>query len=302
VDRSPSRRRALWLTAGALCTLAKAQPPAFSTSISVVNVLVTVRDKQGRLVRGLVKDDFTLAEDGRLQTIRYFSPQADQPLMLGLLVDISGSQRTVLAEQRRASRQFLDKILRQDDQAFLLVFDRQIQWVAGLTIPEPDMKANDAQGTALYDAILAASRRISGVAGRKAIIVFSDGYDTASAATLEAAVETAQRADALVYSIRFLDRGIFAFEVPESKGGSPVPREGRKALERIAKDTGGAYFDASAGDTLAKIYGRIEDQLRNQYSLGFTPVIRRPGYRKIRVSVKRNGLTVQARDGYYSVE
>ena len=81
-----------------------------------------------------------------------------------------------------------------------------------------------------------------------------------------------------------------------------APREGRKALERIAKDTGGGYFDASAGDTLAKIYGRIEDQLRNQYSLGFTSVSRRPGYRKIRVSVKRSGLTVQARDGYYSVE
>lgn len=222
--------------------------------------------------------------------------------MLGLLVDISGSQRTVLAEQRRASRQFLDKILRQNDQAFLLVFDRQIQWVAGLTLPEPDMKANVSQGTALYDAIVAASRRISGVDGRKAMIVFSDGYDTASAATLEAAVETAQRADALVYSIRFLDRGIFAFEVPESKGGSPVPREGRKALERIAKDTGGGFFDASTGDTLAMVYGRIEDQLRNQYSLGFTPVSSRPGYRRIRVSVKRKGLTVQARDGYYSAQ
>jgi VWFA-related protein len=271
----------------------------FSTTVKVVNVLVTVRDKQGQLVRDLTKDDFTLAEDGRTQAIRYFSPRSDLPLTLGLLVDVSGSQRTVLAEQRRASRQFFDKVLRKDDQAFLLIFDRQIRLIEGLTLPELDMKTTGAQGTALYDAILAAAGKISGQAGRKALIILSDGYDTASSATLNAAIETAQRADALVYSIRFLDRDIFAFEVPESKGGSPVPREGRKALERIAQETGGGYFDLSATDTLEKIYSRIEDQLRSQYSLGFTPAGSRPGYRKIRVSVKRKGLTVQARDGYY---
>src|SRR5947207_2005307 len=256
---------------------ARPQEATFSTTVKVVNVLATVRDKQGQLVRDLIKNDFTLAEDGRAQTIRYFSPRSDLPLTLGLLVDVSGSQRTVLAEQRRASRQFFDKVLRKNDQAFLLVFDRQIRFVEGLTLPELDMKAN--QG------------------GRKALIILSDGYDTASSASLASAIETAQRADVLVYSIRFLDRDIFAFEVPESKGGSPVPREGRKALERIAQDTGGGYFDLSATETLDKIYSRIEDQLRNQYSLGFTPMGNRPGYRKVRVSVKRKGLSVQARDG-----
>jgi VWFA-related protein len=164
------------------------------------------------------------------------------------------------------------------------------------------MKKNDAQGTALYDAIVSAARKIAGQAGRKALIVLSDGYDTSSSASLNAAVETAQRADALVYSIRFLDRDVFAFEVPASQGGSPVPREGRKALERIAKETGGMYFDLAAAETLEKIYRRIEDELRNQYSLGYTPVKGRAGYRKIRVSLKRKGLAVQARDGYYPAE
>ena len=275
------------------------QEATFSTTVKVVNVLVTVRDKQGNLVRDLTQDDFALAEDGRAQTIRYFSPRSDLPLTLGLLVDVSGSQRTVLAEQRRASRQFFDKVLRKDDQAFLLVFDRQIRLMEGLTSPELDLNTTGAQGTALYDAIVAAAAKLSSQAGRKALIILSDGYDTASSATLNAAIETAQRSDALVYSIRFLDRGVFAFEVPESKGGSPVPREGRKALERIAQETGGGYFDLSAAETLDKIYARIEDQLRNQYSLGFTPVGTRTGYRKVRVSVKRKGLTVQARDGYY---
>ena len=278
---------------------ARPQDATFSTTVKVVNVLVTVRDKQGNLVRDLIKDDFTLAENGHAQTIRYFSPRSDLPLTLGLLLDVSGSQRTVLAEQRRASRQFFDKVLRKDDQAFLLVFDRQIRFIEGLNLPELDMKTNAAQGTALYDAIVTASGRISRQGGRKALIILSDGYDTASSATLNAAIETAQRSDALVYSIRFLDRGVFAFEVPESKGGSPVPREGRRALERLAQETGGGYFDLSATETLDKIYARIEDQLRNQYSLGFTPLGSRTGYRKVRVSVKRKGLTVQARDGYY---
>ena len=289
-----------------ICTLARAQQATFSTGVNVVNVLATVRDKQGQLVHGLAQDDFTLEEDGRPQVIRYFSPQADSPLRLSLLIDVSGSQRTVLADQRRASSQFLDKVLRKDDQASLLVFDRQVRPVQGLTLPELDSKTDASpgtdQGTALYDAIVFAARRIAGQTGRKALIVFSDGYDTSSAASISSAVETAQRADALVFSIRFLDRDIFAFQVPASQGGSPVPREGRKALERIARETGGSYFDLTAAETLEKIYARIEDELRNQYSLGFTPVSNRPGYRKIRLSVKRKSVTVQARDGYYPAQ
>jgi VWFA-related protein len=288
---------------GLICALARAQQATFSTGVNVVNVLVTVRDRQGQLVRGLAQDDFTLEEDSRPQTIRYFSPQADSPLTLGLLVDVSGSQRTVLAEQRRASNQFLDQVLHKPkDQAFLVRFDRQVQLLQDLNGLELDTKTNSGQGTALYDALVFGARRLAGQAGRKALILLSDGYDTSSSASLGAAVETAQRADALVYSIRFLDREVFAFEVPASQGGSPVPREGRKALERIARETGGGYFDLTGAESLEKIYSRIEDELRNQYSLGFTPGKSHPGYRKIRVSVKRRGLAVQARDGYYAVE
>lgn len=289
---------------GLIYTLARAQQPTFSTGVNVVNVLVTVRDKKGQLVRGLAQDDFTLEEDGRRQTVRYFSPQSGLPLTLGLLVDVSGSQRAVLAEQRRASSQFFHQVLRQEqDRAFLVRFDRQIELLRDLTLPDLDIEKNGARGTALYDAIVFAARKIAGQAGRKALIVLSDGYDTASSASLGAAVEAAQRADALVYSLRFLDRDAFAFEVPASQGGSPVPREGRKALERIARETGGAFFDLIAAETIEKIYGQIEDELRNQYSLGFTPAGKSgPGYRKIHVSVRPKGLTVQARDGYYPAQ
>jgi len=302
VLRFLSRREALQLSAGALCNFARAQQATFSTGVNVVNVLVTVRDKQGEIVKGLAKEDFTLEEDGLKQTIRYFSPQSGQPLTIGLLVDVSGSQRTVLAEQRRASKQFLDQVVRgPEDQAFLVRFDRQVALISDLSLLDLDSANRGAQGTALYDALVFAARRIAGQAGRKALVVLSDGYDTSSTASLDAALETAQRADVLIYSIRFLDRDIFAFQVPASQGGSPVPREGRKALERLAKETGGSYFDLTAAETLQKIYSRIDDELRNQYSLGFTPLNPRPGYRKLRVSVKRKGVIVQARDGYFSV-
>jgi VWFA-related protein len=294
-----SRRTAL----GLICALARAQQATFSTGVNVVNVLVTVRDKQGRLVRGLSQDDFTLEDDGRKQTIHYFSPQAGQPLTIGLLVDVSGSQRTVLAEQRRASRQFLDQVLRNPrDQAFFVRFDRQVEVLKDLDLLELDARKTSPEGTALYDAIVFAARRIAAQAGRKALIVLSDGYDTSSAESLSAAVEAANRADALVYAIRFLDRDVFKFQIPASQGGSPVPREGRIALERISRDTGGTYFDLTSAETLEKIYARIDDELRNQYSLGFTPANTRAGYHKLRVSAKRKGLTVQARDGYFPVQ
>jgi VWFA-related protein len=304
--RSLSRRcilrDALWLTAGAVHTIARAQQADFSTAVNVVNVLVTVRDKQGNLVEGLTKDDFKLEDDGHSQPIRYFSPQADQPLLLGFLIDVSGSQRTVLAEQRRASQQFLDQVLRPQDRAFVVRFDRRIELLDDISQLEIDPKESSARGTSLYDAIISAARGLADQPGRKAMIVLSDGYDTSSSASLMIAVETAQRADALVYSIRFLDRDVFAFQVPASQGGSPVPREGRKALEQIAKETGGAYFDLAASEPLHKIYARIEDELRNQYSLGFTPASKRRGYRKIRVSVKGKGLSVRARDGYFPAQ
>jgi VWFA-related protein len=281
-----------------ICSLVQAQQATFSTGVNVVNVLATVRDKQGQLVRGLTRDDFTLQEDGRTQPIRYFSPQTDQPLTLGLLVDVSGSQRTVLAEQRRASAQFFSQVLRgPQDKSFVVSFDRKVELLQDLSL---DSKTSP-EGTALYDAIVFAARKLASESGRKALIVLTDGYDTASSASLGTAVEAAQRSDVLVYSIRFLDRNVFAFQGPASQGGSPVPREGRKALERIARETGGGYFDLTAEETLAKIYGRIEAELRNQYSLGFTPGSGGSGYRKLRVSVRGKGRTVQARDGYYPV-
>ena len=344
-----SRRHFLYLSGAAL---ARAQDPKFSTSVNVVSVLATVRDKQGKIVHDLAQNDFELQEDGRPQSIRYFSQQSDLPLTLGLLLDTSGSQTRVLDRERNASYEFFEHILREDkDKAFLIHFDREVELLQDLTSSRKELESalHDADrpqlnrrspggggmpqgrgqgrggfgaGTALYDAIfLAADEILKKQEGRKAVVLLSDGVDNGSKTSISGAIESAQRADMLVYSIRFSDdssRSPVAFSVPgmgrggrggrRGGGGYPQPQpqrrapvDGKKILERISLETGGAYFDVSNKLPLDKIYDQIEEELRNQYNLGYTPDQPGGGYHKVSLTVKRKGLTVRTRDGYYSL-
>ena len=335
---------------------ASTQPEVtFSSSVNVVNVFATVHDKQGKVVKNLLRDDFTLEEDGRAQAIRYFSQQSDLPLTLGLLVDTSASQRRVLEPERRASYKFLEQVLREDrDKAFVIHFDRQVELLQDLTSSRrdlervlEDLEAQGPQpyrrgqggggpqypqggggrgrgGTALYDSVLLASDELMRKQqGRKALILLTDGVDNGSKVPLSSAVESAQRADTLVYSIRFYDpsaygnqsgfggpgrgyghRGGYGGPFPGS-GGGPRPgtnrtADGKQVLERISEETGGGYAEVSGNETLDKIYARIEDELRSQYSLGYTSDQPGSGYRSIRVTTKIKNLTVRARQGYYA--
>lgn len=341
-----SRRDFLYLT-GAL-PLLRGQDTQFSTSVAVVNVLVTVRDKNGKIIHDLVQDDFTLQEDGRNQSIRYFSQQSDVPLTLGLLIDTSGSQARVLDRERNASLEFVKHVLREDkDKTFVIHFDHQVELLQDLTSSRKELEAAlkevDGEhpqlnrrspggggrqgrgqgrggfggGTALYDSLyLAGDEILKKQQGRKAVILLSDGVDNGSKTSLTSAIETSQRADMLVYSIRFADnseRSPVGFSGPGlGRGGRrggrfPQPQtqrrepvDGKKILERISQETGGAYFDVSNKMPLDKIYDQIEEELRNQYNIGYTPDKPGGGYHKVLVSVKRKNLTVRARDGYYS--
>jgi len=344
-----SRRDFLYLAG---VSLARAQDTKFSTSVNVVNVLATVRDQKGKIVHDLVQDEFTIQEDGRPQTIRYFSQQSDLPLTLGLLLDTSGSQTRVLDKERNASYEFFEHVLREDkDKAFLIHFDREVELLQDLTSSRKDLEAalKDADrpqlnrrsssgggggggspqgrgqgrgggGTAMYDAIfLAADELLKKQQGRKAVVLLSDGVDNGSKTTIGGAIESAQRADMLVYSIRFADdsnRSPVGFGAPgmgrggrRGGGGGRFPQpsaggrntvDGKKILERISQETGGSYFEVSGKMPIDKIYDQIEEELRNQYSLGYTPDQSSGGYHKIVVSVKRKNLAVRARDGYYS--
>ena len=317
------------------------QEPSILVKVKVVNALATVRDKHGQIISNLTKDDFILKEDGRPQTIRYFSRESDLPLTLGLLVDTSLSQRWVLEQERAASYTFLDEMLRQDkDLAFIIHFDYEVELLQDVTSSRKQL--GDALGqlqipgalagsrprgsgpgggrrsggsTTLYDAVYLASNEVlKQQAGRKAIIILTDGVDTASKVTLAAAIEEAQRTDTVVYPILFYD--IQSYYSPGGFGGWPgsgrrggrIPRfpvenypNGKKILEKLAKETGGRLFTVSKKEPIDKVYSQIEDELRSQYSIGYTPEKdAHPGYRKIKLTTKAKGLIVQTRAGYYA--
>jgi VWFA-related protein len=330
------------------------QNPTFSAGVKVVSLFANVRDKQGQIVRNLTKDDFLLDEDGRPQTIAYFSQESDLPLTLGLLVDTSSSQLRVLGDERSASYRFLEQVLREDkDLAFVLHFDFDVELLQDLTssraklekalnlLDAPQMQRRSGQGggypgggggypgggggrrgggTTLYDAVLLAGDELMRKqTGRKALIILSDGVDNGSRVSLAQGVESAQRADTLVYSILFADPN--AYGNPYGGGGFGGPRmgrhgggggmgrppvmmnrpDGRAVLQRISRETGGRFFEVSHKDPIGKIFDEIEEDLRHQYSLGYTPdKADDPGaYRRIHLAAKQKGLIVQAREGYY---
>jgi len=145
--------------------------------------------------------------------------------------------------------------------------------------------------------------------GRKALIMLTDGVDNGSRVPLSSAIESAQRADTLVYSILFADPeaygGGFGGGGMGRRGGRYPPRrqeehpDGKKILQRLSKETGGGFFEVSKKSTIERIYDQIQEELRNQYSLGYTPEAG-TGYRKIQLTVKKKDLMVQTRDGYYA--
>ncbi|MBV9155811.1 MAG: VWA domain-containing protein [Acidobacteriaceae bacterium] len=286
------------------------QEPTFSANVKVVNILATVRDKKGQIIRNLSKEDFTLLEEGKPQGIRYFSRESDLPLTLGLLVDTSLSQTRVLEDERGASYRFLEQVLREDrDKAFIVQFDQVILIRQDLTSsrkdlesalevvdsPDPRKLGGGGGGTLLYDAVRKISIQVmKKLQGRKAFIVLSDGVDVGSAITLTDAIETAERADTLVYSILFSD--------PNAYGAFSLGSPGKGVLERLSRETGGRFFEVAKKQSIGQIFESIEEELRSQYSLGFVSdePVTASGFRKIRLTVKQKGLLVQARDRYYA--
>jgi len=243
--------------------------------VNVVNVLATVRNKQGQIVNNLTKDDFKLEDDGKPQTIRYFSKVTDLPLTLGLLVDTSLSQRNVLEKERIASYTFLEDLLREwKDKAFVVHFDREVELLQDLTSSRPKLEAalqklevpsyRQAQagsdptstagggggggggGTLLNDAVfLAADEIMSKQQGRKALIILSDGVDQGSKVSLTRAIEAAQRADTLVYTILFADPKAYNNSAsggyPGGHGGGGYPGGGYPGGGYPGGRRGGGY-------------------------------------------------------------
>jgi VWFA-related protein len=299
-------RRTLLL--GALGTAWAQDQPSFSADVKVVSLLATVHDKDGRVVKDLTADDFLLAEDGEEQKIRYFSKESGLPLTIGLLVDTSRSQTGVLEQERRASKTFLNRVLREEDRAFVAHFDERVEIVRGLTSSRTDLASALEQlkipghyATLIYSAVRTCSEQVMRKqAGRKAFILLTDGVAFHDDTSIGTAIEFAQRADTILYSIRFSDP-ISAYRPVRAAVLAAASARGKAGLERMAKETGGTMFEVAKHQTIEEIYAQIEDALRNQYSIGYTPErnVSSDSYHKIKLTTRDRRLTVHTREGYY---
>jgi VWFA-related protein len=300
--------------------IAGAQDDApIKVNVNVVNVLCTVRNKAGGLVGNLQKSDFTLFEDGKQQEIKYFTRETDLPLTIGLLIDVSASQERLIDIERNAAHQFFTNVLRPKDEAFLISFGAEAELlqddtnspkllldglnqlhlsvpVGGLHPgPVPTMQNN--AGTILYDAVfLAADEKLRKEVGRKAIVVITDGVDTGSKYTREKAIQAALKADSIIYSIFYQD--VSAYGLFGGGGG------GKGELQRMSADTGGRVFDVDRRHTLDDAFREIQDDMRSQYAIGYTPSnSRKDGtFRKIDLRVAAKDDKVQTRKGYFAIE
>ncbi len=308
-----------------------AQEPVFSAAGRVVTLFATVRDSEGRLVRNLNKEDFTLLDDGNAANITFFSRDADEPLAVGLLIDTSSSQFTVLERERRAAYRFLDRILVPDrDSAFVVKFDARVRFLCGPTSSldelrvalgeadfslkrnapkshrkEPRLK-DIAGGTKLQTAVKDSCDNVMrALGGRKALLLLTDGVDTASRTTLAEAIEHARRSDTSVYSILYSEAGK-AGSARGFSGSAPMraSEKGASILSELALRTGGRFFTVTADRSLEQVLDEIEAELTGQYSIGFTPAVGGSGeYRRLSLRISGtmgNRFVVHSRDGYFA--
>jgi len=289
---------------------------AYRADVHLVNISFSVRDSQGKLVTHLTQDDVEVLEDGVPQKIAFFARSEDVPLTLGLVVDISGSQGSFLKPHEKDLRTFLHAALAPNDRAFLLCFANHLRLVADYSKPDRDLAAALAgfdrlkdvsaypelgpkeirtEGTAFYDAIYYATVQMLANAegGRKALIVFSDGEDNSSAHHMLDAIEAAQTDNVLLFCVRYT----------EIKNDRLTARNkyGMSVMARIAKETGGADFDAREKG-LAEDFKEIGEQLRSAYELAYhsTNTASDDTFHKISIRPKDASLTVRAKTGYYA--
>ncbi|MDP9267716.1 MAG: VWA domain-containing protein [Acidobacteriota bacterium] len=290
----------------------------FKVSVDVVNVFFNVKDKRGALVPGLPKDNFELYEDGQRQTVKYFSTESNQPLTLGLLIDSSGSQQRVLGMEQEVGSQFLADVLGPKDLAFVISFDVNVDLLQDFTNSRRELRdalyrtrintgggsygppglgggpipTSRPRGTLLYDAVwLAADNKLGREAGRKAMIILTDGVDQGSQETVKTAIEAAQRADAICYVLLIADRDFAQLG------------NGAGTMKDLAEQTGGRLIEVgNKFDKLKAAFDQIQSELRSQYSIGYNPTNnKRDGsFRRVEIRTKE-GHKVQARRGYYAL-
>jgi VWFA-related protein len=283
-------------------------------NVNLVNLYFSVRDKNG-YITNLHKDDCSIYEDKLLQTTKNFTQEKNLPLTIGILLDTSGSQQNVLPLEQQSGAEFLKDVLTPKDEAFLISFDINVTLLSDYTNSPREIRRSidkaqintgagtgsitgnsTPKGTLLFDAVyLAAHDKLRQEAGRKILVLLTDGGDQGSQETLKTATEAAQKANAIIYVILITDPGAY--------GGFGLSFGGAGDMERLAKDTGGRVINVgSNGKKLEQAFDQIQDELRTQYLASYTPTnLKMDGtFRTLNVTCQQ-GQKVQARKGYYAM-
>jgi len=290
-------------------------------NVNLVNLYFSARDKNG-FVTSLGKDDCQLYEDNKPQTIKNLTQEKNLPLTIGILLDTSGSQEHVLSLEQDSGSRFIKEVLTPKDEAFLISFDVNVDLLADYTNSPRElnralMKASintasssagvpgigggplptsNPRGTLLFDAVyLAANEKLRAQTGRKILVLLTDGGDQGSQETLKTATEAAQKSNAIIYVVLLADHPYY--------GGFGGAFNGKSAMEQLAHDTGGRTIDVgNNGRKLEDAFDQIQDELRTQYLLSYTPLNKAADgkFRKTEIDCGK-GLNIQARKGYYAV-
>ena len=286
---------------------------AIRVDVNLVTVAFSVRDANGALVDNLTKEDFEVDEDTLPQKIAYFARSVDVPLTLGLIVDASGSQEHFGKKHQHDLEVFLKDVLGPKDRVFLVGFGNHIRLVsdfsqsgAGLMEEWKRYEKGNSKfselgppeerdlGTAFYDSIYyPVMEKLARENGRRALLMFSDGEDNSSSHDMMTAIEAAQGANVLVYTIRYT----------EKQHGKLTARNqyGTRVMERVARETGGAHIDAEVTDPHT-YFRHIAEELRTSYELAYYPTneTKDDTFRKVVIHAKRPGLKVRSKTGYFS--
>ena len=293
-----TQRRFVFVVASLVaCLVASGAAQSFRTRIDIVQVTVTVTDATGRLITGLTKRDFEVFEDGVEQDVTQFT-DARVPVSLGVLLDASDSMRgQAIVDAREAVDRFVSDLLLDEDEALVATFNHRPRLAASWTTPPSALRDSLAElkpsgGTAIYDALAgAASLFDQRNHVRAAMVVISDGADTASDQTLLQSLEDIRRSDATVYAI-----AIESLDARESTRVNP------DALREMTGLTGGYTEVVRTAADLGPATARIADELNKQYTLGYSSSRPPDGtWRAIRVRVRNHDYVARARRGYYAV-
>jgi Ca-activated chloride channel family protein len=272
----------------------------FRSNVTMVHLLVNVKDSLGNVVGSLDSKDFSIYDCGVRQEIAAFDRENAVPLSISLLVDTSGSTFKDLAYEKTSAEKFFKALLGQGnpkDAAALYSFNQDVTEVRGFTRRISQLSADlrslrgDA-GTSLYDAIRLASDSVGNRDGRHVIVLITDGGDTTSKSRYADALEAAHLADVVVYPI-------LVVPITNNAGRNTG---GENALTQIARDTGGRVFEPAVGAQLDQAFTDILHDLRTQYVIGYYPhdlPKDAPRFHLVRVEMKRSDLRPQTRTGYY---